>query len=358
MAQPSAAGELNAVGLETALLEQWATEKTFQASIDNRRTHAPFIFLEGPPTANGKPGIHHVVARTYKDLVCRWKAMEGFLVERKGGWDTHGLPVEIEVQKRLDLMSNEAIEAFGMAEFNQACRESVWTYEAAWREMTERMAYWVDLDNPYVTLHNDYVESSWWALKQMFDKGLLYRGHKVLPYCPQTGTSYSSHEVALGYKEVEEPSVYVKFKLTDDDASILAWTTTPWTLPGNVGLAVGPEVTYARCRIKEAPGDSWTGAGGADVGEEVILAKALMKDVLRHHVEVIEEFPGSDLVGRSYEPLFPDAVPRGESTTAWTVLAADWVTTTDGTGVVHTAVMYGEDDYNLGMEAGLSLIHI
>ncbi|DAC07514.1 MAG TPA: isoleucine--tRNA ligase, partial [Candidatus Poseidoniales archaeon] len=254
-------------------------------------------------------------------------------------------------------MSNEAIEEFGMAEFNQACRESVWTYEAAWREMTERMAYWVDLDNPYVTLHNDYVESAWWALKQMFDKGLLYRGHKVLPYCPQTGTSYSSHEVALGYKEVEEPSVYVKFKLSDDDASILAWTTTPWTLPGNVGLAVGPEVTYVRCRIKEAAGEAWTGAGGADVGEEVILAKELMKEVLRHHVDIIEEFPGSSLVGRSYEPLFPEAVPRGDSTTAWTVLAADWVTTTDGTGVVHTAVMYGEDDYNLGMEAGLPAHH-
>ena len=251
MAQPSSAGELNAVRLETTLLEQWMEENTFQSSIEQRRKNAPFIFLEGPPTANGKPGIHHVVARTYKDLVCRWKAMEGFLVERKGGWDTHGLPVEIEVQKRLDLMSNEAIEEFGMAEFNKACRESVWTYEAAWREMTERMAYWVDLDNPYVTLHNDYVESAWWALKQMFDKGLLYRGHKVLPYCPQTGTSYSSHEVALGYKEVEEPSVYVKFKLSDDNASILAWTTTPWTLPGNVGLAVGPEVTYVRCRIKD-----------------------------------------------------------------------------------------------------------
>ena len=357
MAQPSSAGELNAVRLETTLLEQWTEENTFQSSIDQRRKNAPFIFLEGPPTANGKPGIHHVVARTYKDLVCRWKAMEGFLVERKGGWDTHGLPVEIEVQKRLDLMSNEAIEEFGMAEFNQACRESVWTYEAAWREMTERMAYWVDLDNPYVTLHNDYVESAWWALKQMFDKGLLYRGHKVLPYCPQTGTSYSSHEVALGYKEVEEPSVYVKFKLSDDDASILAWTTTPWTLPGNVGLAVGPEVTYVRCRIKEAAGEAWTGAGGADVGEEVILAKELMKEVLRHHVDIIEEFPGSSLVGRSYEPLFPEAVPRGDSTTAWTVLAADWVTTTDGTGVVHTAVMYGEDDYNLGMEAGLPAHH-
>ena len=356
MAKPRPAEDLDAVALETALLETWKNENAFQASIESRRSGAPFIFLEGPPTANGKPGIHHVVARAYKDLVCRWKTMEGFLVERKGGWDTHGLPVEIEVQKRLDLMSNEQIEAFGMAEFNQACRESVWTYESAWREMTERMAYWVDLDNPYVTLDNNYVESCWWALKQMFDKGLLYRGHKVLPYCPQTGTSYSSHEVALGYKEVEEPSVYVKFKLVDDDASILAWTTTPWTLPGNVGLAVGPEVTYARVRVnKEA--ENWQGAGGAAVGEEMILAKDLMGEVLRHHVDIIEEFPGSQLVGRSYEPLFPQAVDKGDSTTAWTVLSADWVTTTDGTGVVHTAVMYGEDDYNLGMEAGLPAQH-
>ena len=217
MAKPKPAGDLDAVALETELLKAWSEENAFQNSIESRRSGAPFIFLEGPPTANGKPGIHHVVARAYKDLVCRWKAMEGFLVERKGGWDTHGLPVEIEVQKRMDLMSNEAIEEYGMDNFNQACRESVWTYESAWREMTERMAYWVDLDNPYVTLDNNYVESCWWALKQMFDKGLLYRGHKVLPYCPQTGTSYSSHEVALGYKEVEEPSVYVKFKLVDDD---------------------------------------------------------------------------------------------------------------------------------------------
>ena len=356
MVRPSPAGELDAVALETALLETWKNEETFQQSIDSNRKGAPFIFLEGPPTANGKPGIHHVVARAYKDLVCRWKTMEGFLVERKGGWDTHGLPVEIEVQKRLDLMSNEAIEQFGMQAFNDACRESVWTYESEWREMTERMAYWVDLDNPYVTLHNDYVESCWWALKQMFDKDLLYRGHKVLPYCPQTGTSYSSHEVALGYKEVEEPSVYVKFKLVDDSASILAWTTTPWTLPGNVGLAVGPDVTYARCRVREEP-EGWQGRGGASVGEELILAKDLMGEVLRHHVDIIEELPGSDLVGKSYEPLFPDAVPRGDSTTAWTVLSADWVTTTDGTGVVHTAVMYGEDDYNLGMEVGLPAYH-
>ena len=356
MPKPSPAGELDSVELENNLLSIWKEEGAFVSSITNRESGAPFIFLEGPPTANGKPGIHHVVARTYKDLVCRWKTMQGFRVERKGGWDTHGLPVEIEVQKRLDLMSNEQIESFGMQAFNDACRESVWTYEEAWREMTERMAYWVDLDNPYVTLHNDYVESCWWALKQMFDSGLLYRGYKVLPYCPQTGTSYSSHEVALGYKEVEEPSVYVKFKLVDEDASILAWTTTPWTLPGNVGLAVGPDVTYIKARIaKEA--ESWEGSGGAQVGEVVILAKDLQKEVLRHHVDIIEEIKGSELVGMAYEPLFPDAVPRGDSETAWTVLSADWVTTTDGTGVVHTAVMYGEDDYNLGMEAGLPAHH-
>ena len=356
MPKPSPAGELDSVALENNLLSIWKEEGAFISSISNRKSGAPFIFLEGPPTANGKPGIHHVVARAYKDLVCRWKTMQGFRVERKGGWDTHGLPVEIEVQKRLDLMSNEQIEAFGMQAFNDACRESVWTYEEAWREMTERMAYWVDLDNPYVTLHNDYVESCWWALKQMFDSGLLYRGYKVLPYCPQTGTSYSSHEVALGYKEVEEPSVYVKFKLVDEDASILAWTTTPWTLPGNVGLAVGPDVTYIKARIaKEA--ESWEGSGGAEVGEVVILAKDLQKEVLRHHVDIIEEIKGSELVGMAYEPLFPQAVPRGTSETAWTVLSADWVTTTDGTGVVHTAVMYGEDDYNLGMEAGLPAHH-
>ena len=356
MVVPKAVEELDAVALEESLMEIWKQEKTFEQQVEIRRSGEPFIFLEGPPTANGKPGIHHVVARTYKDLVCRWKAMEGHLVERKGGWDTHGLPVEIEVQKRLDLKSNEDIINFGMEEFNEECRNSVWTYEDAWRKMTERMAFWVDLDNPYVTLHDEYIESCWWALSEMFKKKLLFRGHKVLPYCPQTGTSYSTHEVALGYKEVEEPSVYVKFKLVDDSASILAWTTTPWTLPGNVGLAVGPDVDYLRVRVTELP-EGWDGRGGAEVGEELILAKDLFKEVIRHHCEVVSEMKGSELLGMAYEPLFPDAVNRGESTTAWTILGADWVTTSDGTGVVHTAVMYGEDDYNLGMEVGLPAQH-
>ena len=283
--------------------------------------------------------------------------MEGHVVERKGGWDTHGLPVEIEVQKQLDLMSNEAIENYGMEAFNQKCKESVWTYEEAWREMTERMGFWVDMEDPYVTLNDEYIESAWWSLRQMFDKGLLFRGHKVLPYCPQTGTSYSTHEVSLGYKEVSEPAVFVKFKLESDEASILAWTTTPWTLPGNVGLAVGPEVTYCRVRITEPPSESWEGRGGAEVGEEIILAKDLIGSVLRNHADVIAEFPGSELVGRAYSPLFPGAIDRGESKTAWTVVAADFVTTTDGTGVVHTAVMYGEDDYRLGMEKGFPAQH-
>ena len=357
MTVPKAAGNLDPVALETSLIELWNKEKTFNQSIENRRLKdSPFTFLEGPPTANGKPGIHHVISRLYKDMVCRWKTMEGHIVERKAGWDTHGLPVEIEVQKQLDLMSNEAIENFGMEAFNQKCKESVWTYEQAWREMTERMGFWVDMDDPYVTLHDDYIESAWWSLKQMFDKGLLFRGHKVLPYCPQTGTSYSSHEVAQGYKEVSEPAVFIKFKLKDTNSCILAWTTTPWTLPGNVGLAVGPKVTYCRVKITAEPSNSWEGRGGAELGDELILAKDLLGNVLRHKMEVLEEFPGSELIGKSYQPLFPGAID-GTDSNAWTVVGADFVTTSDGTGVVHTAVMYGEDDYNLGMKEGFPSQH-
>ena len=355
--QPLNSGAYDPVSLETEVSERWNAEEIFKKSIEQRRDSKPFTFLEGPPTANGKPGIHHVLSRLYKDMVCRWKTMEGHLVERKGGWDTHGLPVEIEVQKQLNLMSNEAIEEYGMEKFNQKCKESVWKYEEAWREMSERMAFWVDMDNPYVTLHDDYIESAWWSLKQMHDKGLLFRGHKVLPYCPQTGTSYSTHEVSLGYKEVAEPAVYVKFQLIDDKASVLAWTTTPWTLPGNVGLAVGPDVVYCRIRITEPPAGSWEGRGGAKVGDELILAKELLPEVMRHKMEIIEEFQGSDLVGKAYHPLFPDAINRGDSKTAWTIVEADFVTTTDGTGVVHTAVMYGEDDYSLGMEVGFPAQH-
>mgnify|MGYP000530667869 FL=1 len=355
--QTQSTGIYDPVGLELSVAKRWKDEGTFEKSIEQRQGSKPFTFLEGPPTANGKPGIHHVLSRLYKDMVCRWKTMEGYVVERKGGWDTHGLPVEIEVQKKLNLMSNEAIEAYGMAAFNEKCKESVWTYEEAWREMTERMAFWIDMDDPYVTLHDEYIESAWWSLKQMHDKGLLFKGYKVLPYCPQTGTSYSTHEVSLGYKEVSEPAVYIKFQLVDDNASVLAWTTTPWTLPGNVGLAVSQEVVYCRVRITEPPAGAWEGRGATEVGEELIMAKDLLSEVLRHQVEIVEEFPGSELVGKAYQPLFPGAIERGDSKTAWTVVAADFVTTTDGTGVVHTAVMYGEEDYDLGMEVGLPAQH-
>ena len=355
--QTQSTGIYDPVGLELSVAKRWKDEGTFEKSIEQRKGSKPFTFLEGPPTANGKPGIHHVLSRLYKDMVCRWKTMEGYVVERKGGWDTHGLPVEIEVQKKLDLMSNEAIEAYGIAAFNEKCKESVWTYEEAWREMTERMAFWIDMDDPYVTLHDEYIESAWWSLKRMHDKGLLFRGHKVLPYCPQTGTSYSTHEVSLGYKEVSEPAVYIKFQLVDDNASVLAWTTTPWTLPGNVGLAVSQEVVYCRVRITEPPAGAWEGRGATEVGEELIMAKDLLSEVLRHQVEIVEEFPGSELVGKAYQPLFPGAIERGDSKTAWTVVAADFVTTTDGTGVVHTAVMYGEEDYDLGMKVGLPAQH-
>ena len=300
---PKTVGGLDPVSLESNQILNWQEEEVFVRSIDQRRVHdSPFTFLEGPPTANGKPGIHHVISRLFKDMVCRWKTMEGHVVERKAGWDTHGLPVEIEVQKQLGLMSNEAIEKYGMEAFNKKCKESVWTYEEAWREMTERMGFWVDMEDPYVTLHDEYIESAWWSLKQMFQKGLLFRGHKVLPYCPQTGTSYSTHEVSQGYKEVTEPAVFVKFKLEDDDASVLAWTTTPWTLPGNVGLAVGPDITYCRVRITEPASESWEGRGGGEVGEELILAKDLIGNVMRNHADVIDEFPGAALVGKSYSP--------------------------------------------------------
>ena len=219
--QTQSTGIYDPVGLELSVAKRWKDEGTFEKSIEQRQGSKPFTFLEGPPTANGKPGIHHVLSRLYKDMVCRWKTMEGYVVERKGGWDTHGLPVEIEVQKKLDLMSNEAIEAYGMAAFNEKCKESVWTYEEAWREMTERMAFWVDMDDPYVTLHDEYIESAWRSLKRMHDKGLLFRGHKVLPYCPQTGTSYSTHEVSLGYKEVSEPASTMPLQVQEISAKVI-----------------------------------------------------------------------------------------------------------------------------------------
>ena len=345
--------------LENQVLEDWESEDTFHRGLEARRGAPEFVFYEGPPTANGKPGVHHLLARTIKDTVARYRAMTGWHVTRIAGWDTHGLPVEIEAEKQLGISGKPEIERMGIARFNQVCRENLFTYKADWERLSRRIGYWLDYENAYVTCTPQYIESVWWALSEIHRKGHLYKGYKVLPYCPRCGTGLSSHEVAQGYRDVSEPSVYVKFRLEDDagDASILSWTTTPWTLPGNVALAVGEEIDYLRVRIREPKDAEGTFPKGASPGEELIVASALAPDVLRHPYDVIEVIPGSDLVGRRYEQLYPGAVEAEDNAAAWTILAADFVTTEDGTGVVHTAVMYGEDDFSLGAREDLPMQH-
>lgn len=328
---------------EEQILKLWKDRQIFQASMEQRKGNEPFVFYEGPPTANGRPGIHHVMARTFKDAVCRYQTMKGRYVLRKAGWDTHGLPVELQVEKALGLKNKQDIEAYGVAEFNQQCRESVWQYKEEWEKITERMGYWVDLDHPYVTYETDYIQSVWWGLKQVWDKGLIQQDYKVVPYCPRCGTALSLAEVAQGYKDVTETSVYVTFKLLDEAAAILAWTTTPWTLPGNVALAVGKNIPYTK--VKQSDNIYY-------------LAKERL-GVLEGDYEILEELTGRDLVGKRYQPLFDtiDLNKETGKTTGYQVLAADFVTTEDGTGVVHTAVMYGEEDFNLGKQADLPALH-
>ncbi len=344
--------------LEDRILDTWDSEDTFHRGLEARRGAPEFVFYEGPPTANGQPGVHHLLARTIKDTVARYRAMTGWHVTRIAGWDTHGLPVEIEAEKRLGISGKPEIERMGIARFNQECRENLFTYKTDWERLSRRIGYWLDYENAYVTCTPEYIESVWWALSEIHRKGHLYKGYKVLPYCPRCGTGLSSHEVAQGYRDVSEPSVYVKFRLVDDpgEASILSWTTTPWTLPGNVALAVAEDVDYLRVRIREPEGEARF-PKGAKPGEELIVASALAPEVLRHPYDVVEVIPGAGLVGRRYEPLFPGAVEAGDSATAWTILSADFVTTEDGTGVVHTAVMYGEDDFSLGAREGLPMQH-
>jgi isoleucyl-tRNA synthetase len=329
------------VELEESILERWRERDIFHESL-RRRADAPmWVFYEGPPTANGLPGSHHVLSRVFKDVFPRYRTMRGYRVDRKAGWDCHGLPVELQIERELGLTNKHEIEAYGVEKFNKRCRESVLEYIDEWNTFTERIAFWVDTDDAYFTLDNTYIESVWWSLKQVFDKGLLYQGYKVVPYCPRCGTALSSHEVALGYKDVYDPSVYVRFPVKGEEGvSLLAWTTTPWTLLSNAALAVDPDVTYARVRAN---------------GEELILAEALVERVVGEGAEVVATMPGRDLAGTAYDPPFhyiTDFGPRGH-----TVLEGDFVTTEDGTGIVHTSISFGEDDFRLGEQYGIPVIN-
>ncbi len=325
--------------VEKEILRFWKENNIFEKSVTSREGGKGFTFFEGPPTANGRPGIHHVMSRTLKDLVCRYKTMRGFQVHRKAGWDTHGLPVEIEVEKQLGFKHKEDIVRYGVAEFNAKCRESVWKYKTEWEQMTEQMGYWVDLSKPYITFENSYIESVWWALKRYFDEGMIYKGYKIQPYCPRCETPLSSHEVSQGYQDVKDPSVYVKFKLKNEENTFfLVWTTTPWTLISNVALAVHPDVEYVKVEYK---------------GEKLILAEARVGVLEGEHV-VLEKLKGAALSGMKYDRLFAFHPVDKD---AFFVVNADFVTTEDGSGIVHMAPAYGEDDYQTAKKFGLPTIH-
>ena len=331
--------------LQMEQAESWEKEDLLGKCISTREGMPSFIFYEGPPTANGRPGIHHVIARTLKDSVCRYKTMRGYAVKRKAGWDTHGLPVEIEVEKQLNMSGKQDIEKYGIKEFNEKCRESVFTYESMWREMTKRMGYLIDLDHPYITLDNDYVESLWWIIKEFFKAGLVYEGHKILPYCPRCGTGLASHEVAQGYKEVKVNTITAKFKRKDADEYFLAWTTTPWTLASNVSLTVGPDIDYVKVKM----------TAGDEEGSVFYVAKVLADKVLgAGNYRVLEEMKGKDLEYIRYEQLMPFIRTDKD---AFFVTCADYVTIEDGTGIVHTAPAFGEDDYNTGRRYDLPVVN-
>ena len=326
---------LNFVEREKETLKFWKDNRIFEKSVELRKGAPAYTFFDGPPTANGKPHIGHVLTRAMKDIIPRYKTMRGYDVLRKAGWDTHGLPVELEVEKELGLDGKEQIEQYGVIPFIQKCKESVWKYKGEWEVMSDRMGFWADMDNPYITYDNDYIESEWWALKTIYEKGLLYKGHKIVPYCPRCGTALSSHEVAQGYKEVKETSATVRFRVPDEENTyFLAWTTTPWTLPSNVSLCVNPDVTYAYVRV--------------DGKETLIMAKDLIGTVLEgHETEIVKEVLGKELEYKHYEPLFECTRKAAGGKDAFYVMVDDYVTTTDGTGIVHNAPAFGEDDYRV-----------
>ena len=348
--------------LEEEVLKFWEDNKIFEQTLEKTAKGKPFVFYEGPPTANGLPGVHHVAARAFKDIMLRYKTMRGFFVRRKAGWDTHGLPVEIEVEKKLGFKTKQDIERYGIAKFNEEAKKSVWQYKEEWERLTKRMGYWIDLENPYITYETPYIESLWWIIKEFWKKGLLEEDFKVMPWCTRCQTGLSTHEIGQGYKEVKDTAVYVKFQLkpgqkignftTDAHTYILSWTTTPWTLPGNVALAVNPELEYTYTRASRK--------FGGDAGKKpyYIFAQSLtqrLSDKLGSFMPPHGFIRGSDLVGAQYEPLFD--IPELKTDTSYRVYPADFVSADEGTGVVHTAVMYGEDDYRLGAKVGLPKFH-
>ena len=337
---------LNFVEREKQTLKFWKDNQIFEKSVQLRQGAPAYTFFDGPPTANGKPHIGHVLTRAMKDIIPRYKTMRGYDVLRKAGWDTHGLPVELEVEKELGLDGKEQIEQYGVIPFIQKCKESVWKYKGEWEVMSDRMGFWADMDNPYITYDNDYIESEWWALKAIYEKGLLYKGHKIVPYCPRCGTALSSHEVAQGYKEVKETSATVRFRVPDEENTyFLAWTTTPWTLPSNVSLCVNPDVTYAYVRV--------------DGKETLIMAKDLIETVLEgHDTEIVKEVLGKELEYKHYEPLFECTRKAAGGKDAFYVMVDDYVTTTDGTGIVHNAPAFGEDDYRVCKKYDLPFVQM
>ena len=332
---------LNFVEREKQTVKFWEENKIFEKSIESRKSGETYTFYDGPPTANGKPHIGHVLTRVIKDMIPRYRTMKGYHVLRKAGWDTHGLPVELEVEKKLGLDGKEQVEQYGLEPFIQECKESVWKYKGMWEQFSSAVGFWADMKDPYVTYHNSFIESEWWALKQIWEKGLLYKGFKIVPFCPRCGTPLSSHEVAQGYKDVKEKSAIAKFRVKGKtDEYFLAWTTTPWTLPSNVALCVNPNETY----VKIAVGD-----------EKYILAEALVSSVIKDEYTTIESYIGKDLEFTEYEPLFDFVHPKGK---AYFVTCDNYVTLSDGTGIVHIAPAFGEDDSVVGKNYDLAFVQL
>ena len=342
---------VNFVEEEKKIKKFWDEEQIFEKSIDSRAEGEPYVFYDGPPTANGKPHIGHVLTRVIKDMIPRYRTMKGYMVPRKAGWDTHGLPVELEVEKELGIDGKEQIEEYGLAPFIDHCKESVWKYKGMWEDFSKTVGFWADMDDPYVTYDNNFIESEWWALKQIFDKGLLYKGFKIVPYCPRCGTPLSSHEVAQGYKNVKERSAVVRFKVINEDAYFLAWTTTPWTLPSNVALCANPDETY--CKVKAADGYTYY---MAEALLEKVLGKLATEDTAAY--EILESYKGADLEYKEYEPLFDFVKPvcERQHKKAHFITCDSYVTMTDGTGIVHIAPAFGEDDSKVGRKYDLPFV--